>query len=81
MTNPANIGCPILSGMNWKLLVNELMAAGVTQVQIAQECRCAQSSISDLRSGAIEHPRFEIGAKLVELHKKAIRRTKTAKAA
>lgn len=55
--------------MNWQLLVNELMAAGVTQVELAQECGCSQSSISDIRKGFIKHPRFDIGAALVALHK------------
>lgn len=70
------MGCPILLGMNWKLLVNELMAAGVTQVEIAQHCDCSQSSISDIRNGEIEHPRFGIGAALVALHKAKVVRVR-----
>jgi predicted transcriptional regulator len=68
--------------MNWQLLVNELMAAGVTQVELAQECGCSQSSISDIRKGDIKHPRFDIGAALVAMHKsKVMRQRKSAKQA
>lgn len=64
--------------MNWQILVNELMAAGITQVQMAQECGCSQSSISDLRSGSIEEPRYAIGQKLIQLHKSKVLRSRKA---
>lgn len=53
--------------MDWKKLISDLQAAGVTQVQMAAKCGCAQTTISDLLNGRIERPRYEIGAALVNL--------------
>lgn len=39
----------------------------MTQMQIAARCGCAQTTISDLLNGRIEHPRYEIGAALVAM--------------
>ena len=53
--------------MDWKKLIADLQASGVTQVQMAQKCKCAQTTISDILNGRIEHPRYEIGAALVAM--------------
>ena len=55
--------------MDFKLLIAELQAAGLTQEQMAEACNCAQSTISDLARGETQTPRFHIGMKLLELHK------------
>lgn len=54
--------------MDWKKLLQELAEAGRTQVQIAQHCGVAQSTISDLARGNVKSPSFELGTKLVALH-------------
>ena len=54
--------------MDWKKLIADLQASGVTQVQMAKKCKCAQTTISDILNGRIEHPRYEIGAALVAIH-------------
>lgn len=53
--------------MDWKKLIADLQALGVTQVQMAERCNCAQTTISDILNGRIEHPRYGIGAELVSL--------------
>jgi len=54
--------------MDWKNLIAELAAAGVTQTEIATECGVSQSTISDLSRGASKSPSFELGSRLVALH-------------
>lgn len=62
--------------MNWKCLISELIASGMTQVQIAQKAGCTQASISDLATGRTENPAYSIGSALIALHKKATRKRK-----
>lgn len=54
--------------MNWKTLIAELMAAGLTQPQIAKHCGCSQATVSELASGVTAQPRYPLGAALVALH-------------
>ena len=54
--------------MDWKLLIGELMAAGVTQEQLAERCGAAQSTISDLHRGATRTPSYTLGAAIVACH-------------
>lgn len=53
--------------MNWPALISEIQAAGWSQPQIAAECQCAQSTISDLAGGRTKDPRYTIGQKLKQL--------------
>ena len=58
--------------MNWKKLIRDLQALGVTQVQMAERCNCAQTTISDIVNGRTGNPRWEIGAGLLALlHERA----------
>jgi transcriptional regulator with XRE-family HTH domain len=57
--------------MDWKQLLTDLAATGMTQQQIADRCGVAQSTISDLRRGATNRPSYELGAKLVSLRAEA----------
>lgn len=54
--------------MDWKKLIAELVARGVTQQQIAALCGIVQSTVSAIGSGKTRYPSFEIGQKLIELH-------------
>lgn len=56
--------------MNWKKLLGELRAVGLTQQEIAEHCRVSQSTVSDIGRGQTKSPGFEIGAALLALHKK-----------
>ncbi|MBN3733178.1 helix-turn-helix transcriptional regulator [Burkholderia sp. Tr-20390] len=59
--------------MNWQTIVEELTnraAGGWTQVELAKECGCGQSTISDLVRGTTEQPGGDLALQLLALHKK-----------
>lgn len=53
--------------MNWPQLIQELVASGLTQKQIASEVGCGQSTISDLLRGDAKDPRMSTGTALLSL--------------
>lgn len=67
--------------MDWKKLMAELSAGGLTQVQIASECGVAQATISALARGATESPSFALGTKLTALHELRGKPVEAARAA
>jgi transcriptional regulator with XRE-family HTH domain len=54
--------------MDWKTLIDELVAAGLSQAKIAAECGTSQSHISGLYRGARKTPGWDLGNKLISLH-------------
>lgn len=68
--------------MDWKKLIAEIQAQGLTQPQIAERCKCGQATISDLVGGRTGEPRHSLGEALRALHYEVtkIDRRKTAKA-
>jgi transcriptional regulator with XRE-family HTH domain len=54
--------------MNWPQLVADLIAAGMTQTEIAVECGVTQSTVSELARGVNRSPNFDLGTRLVALH-------------
>jgi transcriptional regulator with XRE-family HTH domain len=71
----------MLIGMNWKTLIEELEARGLTQTDIAEQSGCSQPYVSQLKSGVRKNPDFTRGQALVELHKKHAESAGTTKAA
>ena len=63
--------------MNWAEVISELKSLGYTQPMVAEECGCAQSTVSDLAKGNTEDPRHSTGEALRAL---LIRARKEAKA-
>ena len=61
-------------GMNWKLIITELQASGLTQAQIADKCGCSQAAVSSILGGQIVEPKYAIGMALVALHRRATRK-------
>ena len=59
-----------MSPMDWKSLIQGLIASGMTQQQIAAKCGVTQSTISELANKAGAKPRFTTGAALVALAKR-----------
>lgn len=59
--------------MDWQSLIADLTAAGLTQVEIAEACKCTQPTISELANGKTTHTRYEIGDGLRGLHAKHAR--------
>ena len=55
--------------MNWQQIIADLKAYGVTQLQMAVECGCKQSTINELSKGRIANPSFPIGQGLVRMVK------------
>lgn len=53
--------------MDWKSLIAELQAFGLSQGVIAERCRCGQSTISELSKGVTKDPRHSIGEALRRL--------------
>lgn len=60
--------------MDWKLLIDELMASGMSQAQIAAVCETGQSHISALRLGKRRRPGWDLGQRLVLLHHNMVER-------
>lgn len=67
--------------MDWKLIIADLMNAGVTQVEMASHCDCGQSTISEIYRGEIKNPAWRIGSVLVDLHRQHCLGRKNRKAA
>lgn len=63
--------------MDWKKIITDIMAAGITQPQIAKQCGCSQATVSELATGATSQPRYSLGAALLVLHKRKTKRQKT----
>jgi transcriptional regulator with XRE-family HTH domain len=62
-----------MGAMNWVDTIALLKEAGYTQTEIAQECGCAQNTISDLSTGKSQQTSFVIGLGLQRLASKAKR--------
>lgn len=54
--------------MDWKQLIADLKARGMSQPQIAEACNCAQATISELATGKTTDPRHALGEALRALH-------------
>lgn len=64
--------------MNIQSIVQDLLASGLTQTEIAAKCDCAQSRISEIANGRAANVSFALGTALVALHKSRKRRIKPA---
>lgn len=60
--------------MDWKDLLSDLFAFGLTQSVIAERIGVAQSAISELATGKTKEPRWSTGQKLQTLHRGLKRR-------
>ena len=57
--------------MDFKNIVERLISAGWTQHELASECDCGQSTLSDILSGKTKEPRFSLAKKLIDLSKES----------
>jgi transcriptional regulator with XRE-family HTH domain len=53
--------------MDWPATIERLLKNGWTQKRLADECGCAQATISDLARGKTAAPLYPVGKKLEEL--------------
>jgi predicted transcriptional regulator len=74
------IGMPIICRMDWKSLIADLQAQGMTQAEIGRHVNAAQPTICDLAKGRVTDPRHSIGKRLESLHKKVARKAKPPEA-
>ncbi len=65
--------------MNWPSIIQDIIASGLTQAQIADRCETGQSHISGLLRGERKQPGWALGDRLLALHRE--RRGKTEQAA
>jgi transcriptional regulator with XRE-family HTH domain len=63
--------------MDPQTIISELVAAGVTQTEIAQHIGLNQSGVSRLHSGEQHRISYEVGARLDALHRRYRRRIKS----
>lgn len=56
--------------MDWKQLVADIKATGMTQEQIATEIGVSVGSLSELINGKIGEPKWSRGDALIALHQK-----------
>lgn len=56
--------------MNLQSVIQELLNLGMTQTEIAEQCNCRQSSISDIATGQTKNPNFTLGTSLLNLLEK-----------
>jgi hypothetical protein len=57
---------------DFRALVASLKAAGYTQADMAAECGCGQSSISDIATGVTKDPSYSVGAALMRLAQEVV---------
>lgn len=53
--------------IDWPRILRALLAAGMTQPEIAKACDCGQSTISDMLRGKTTDPRTSLGLRLLTL--------------
>jgi hypothetical protein len=56
----------------WSRLIAELVSAGVTQAQIAEQCKSSTSAISRLAKGQQADPLHSLGERIIALHRERI---------
>lgn len=67
--------------MDWKNIISNIQdGLGLTQAQIATKAGCGQVTISELFREKTKKPNYEVGAALIDLHKKALRKLKAGAA-
>ena len=61
--------------MNWTAIITDLQGNGFTLERIAQKSGMASKGhVHDLKSGAQKTIPYEVGCKLVELHRRTLRK-------
>ena len=54
-------------------IIKELIAIGMTNMELADEVGIPQASISHLRTGFVKEPRYSVGEKLMSIHAREMR--------
>jgi len=59
--------------MDWKALITDLMNTGLSQATIGQHLGMSQAWVSDLVRGRTSTMHWEVGEKLIALHKRRMK--------
>jgi len=59
----------MMSRMNWKKIIHDLVCSGLTQAQIADLAATGQSHVSGLLRGERKQPGWALGERLLALHR------------
>ena len=60
--------------MDWKLIIQQLLDAGMTQQTIADACATNQSHISGIYRRRCMCPNWDLGERLRKLHERVMRK-------
>lgn len=58
--------------MDWKKVIEEIKATGMTQAEIADKAGMGTGTLSELVNGHTVDPRFSNGQALLDLHKERV---------
>ena len=70
--------CAYIVAMNWTSIIQDLMASGLSQSEIAAKCQTGQSHISGLFRGERKQPGWQLGQSLIALHAERTKREQAA---
>jgi transcriptional regulator with XRE-family HTH domain len=65
--------------MDIQLKVKEILETGLTQSAVAEKVNCSQATISDLANGKQSTTTIQLGLKIIELHQKVLRQSRSKK--
>ena len=65
--------------MNWNTIIFDLQSAGVTQSEMAKECKCSQATISELLCSPTKQPAHPLGEALIKIHARNRKKISAAK--
>jgi len=71
---PQNIGMPKHNAPDWSVLLQEMRATGMTQMEIAAAVRLSQATVSDLMNKPNKTTEYSNGLRIIAAHKVAMRR-------
>lgn len=54
--------------IDWRAVIADLRAKNWTQMEVAIECKCGQTTISDLATGLAKIPSYKVGRSLERLY-------------
>jgi|GEM_PF-3412711 len=54
-----------MKAIDWSAVIASLVASGMTQPQIAEACKCGQSTVSDMLNRRTTDPRASLAFKLL----------------
>ena len=59
--------------MNWQSMINEILATGMLQQELAKKLDCGQAYISDLSNGKRgKRVSYDLGVRIISLHREYV---------